>query len=522
MGIRYRKRVKVAPGVYLNLSKTGVSTTIKAVKGVSVNIGKNGTYLNTGIPGTGLYSRNKISSSNKTTTGDGGSAVVFLGCGFVTCIAVCGAVAAIRGLADNPVWWIIGAIVCVFLIICLVITEFSERKDVSRKKKAEPFVWDTEIEKVSSVIADTKDVTGLMIEILKSYKDCLLLGKQIEGEEKVLKFLKKKHKAKYNSLITEKEKNIQDLHEQLEKTRFDACKEMSDVSIRSYEKMCNKFDQMMTACSVLLCNDKKNMDVEFSHGVFDFIKCPVDVPVISITQLEESIYLYPLFTLVAKSNTQFVLYPIEKQSIDYMEISMGWMNSNDVPSDCTSVWRSYTYTKRDGTRDLRYSDNPIISCPHYGAIKWSFLDGKILVSNNQSSREFVRMYSSFANLIKESTNKETSETEKKESYTELSPIPCAQQIVGLIKQILPSNVVMDDMILDALSIVVSSQFVSTSLLQRKLAIGYNRAGRLMDQLEYIGIIGPHNGSKERCVLVQDVEKIESVLKSRCSQCRGNQ
>ena len=62
MGLRYRKRVKVAPGVYLNLSKSGVSTTLKAGKGVSVSMGKNGTYLNTGIPGTGIYSRQKISS----------------------------------------------------------------------------------------------------------------------------------------------------------------------------------------------------------------------------------------------------------------------------------------------------------------------------------------------------------------------------------------------------------------------------------------------------------------------------
>ena len=65
MGLRYRKRVKVAPGVYLNLSKSGVSTTLKAGKGVSLSMGKNGTYLNTGIPGTGIYSRQKISSTGK-------------------------------------------------------------------------------------------------------------------------------------------------------------------------------------------------------------------------------------------------------------------------------------------------------------------------------------------------------------------------------------------------------------------------------------------------------------------------
>lgn len=60
MAFRFRKSFKIAPGVRINLSKSGVSTTVGG-KGASVNFGKNGTYLNTGIPGTGLYSREKIS-----------------------------------------------------------------------------------------------------------------------------------------------------------------------------------------------------------------------------------------------------------------------------------------------------------------------------------------------------------------------------------------------------------------------------------------------------------------------------
>lgn len=59
MGWNYRKRIKIAPGMHLNFSKRGISTTIGG-RGVSVNIGKNGTYLNTSIPGTGLYNRQKI------------------------------------------------------------------------------------------------------------------------------------------------------------------------------------------------------------------------------------------------------------------------------------------------------------------------------------------------------------------------------------------------------------------------------------------------------------------------------
>ena len=61
------------------------------------------------------------------------------------------------------------------------------------------------------------------------------------------------------------------------------------------------------------------------------------------------------------------------------------------------------------------------------------------------------------------------------------------------------------------SLVVIHQQGSTSLIQRKFAIGYNRAGRLMDQLEAAGIVGPFEGSKARQVLVQDEYSLEQVL-----------
>ena len=61
--------------------------------------------------------------------------------------------------------------------------------------------------------------------------------------------------------------------------------------------------------------------------------------------------------------------------------------------------------------------------------------------------------------------------------------------------------------------MVASQFGSTSLLQRKLQLGYNRAGRIIDQLEAAGIVGPYNGSKAREVLVHDEVQLEELLRS---------
>ncbi|MCF8258508.1 MAG: DNA translocase FtsK [Flavobacteriales bacterium] len=71
----------------------------------------------------------------------------------------------------------------------------------------------------------------------------------------------------------------------------------------------------------------------------------------------------------------------------------------------------------------------------------------------------------------------------------------------------------DAMFADSARIVVQHQQGSASLLQRRLKLGYNRAGRIIDQLEAAGIIGPFEGSKARQVLIQDEVSLERILHS---------
>lgn len=76
---------------------------------------------------------------------------------------------------------------------------------------------------------------------------------------------------------------------------------------------------------------------------------------------------------------------------------------------------------------------------------------------------------------------------------------------------------LDPLFEEAARQIVLTQSGSTSLIQRKFSIGYNRAGRLMDQLEKAGIVGAAMGSKPREVMIQDEVSLETLLRSFCQR-----
>lgn len=73
-----------------------------------------------------------------------------------------------------------------------------------------------------------------------------------------------------------------------------------------------------------------------------------------------------------------------------------------------------------------------------------------------------------------------------------------------------------DTLLEAAKLVVTTQFGSTSMVQRKLQIGFAKAGRMMDLLELCGVVGPRQDSKSREVLVQpqDINRVLDFIEGK--------
>ena len=68
----------------------------------------------------------------------------------------------------------------------------------------------------------------------------------------------------------------------------------------------------------------------------------------------------------------------------------------------------------------------------------------------------------------------------------------------------------DPLLWDAAEAVVTAGLGSTSMLQRRLKVGYARAGRIMDMLEAKGVVGPQDGSRARDVLIDSIEDLEAI------------
>ena len=594
-GWSFRKRVKIAPGVSLNFSKNGVSTTV-GPKGARMTFGSNGTYLNTSIPGTGLYRRQKIDGGKGIEQSPNGKNGV--GCMATTIVSIFIA-ASICIFCDVDSIWSTSLIIAGILLTIISIIYFSKNGNnknenniecmvSSKPKKQKGFlktiVWillivsslmfmgglltifdsNVDVDEVqkNETVVETEDnedakndnktrdilLTILygtisfvciiaLVKIEKSPKkvplnnsrndECERLKIQADKETNPLKkkvlndhigFLmqrnaeiqllpliqkykskvSKKNKPKDLQLLQQYENDLKKVQDEASLLRYNLMDELSDVEKEKYAEFCDLF-KLMRECKkawyvtsenhVTEQKSWANVSIKRSpcslvYGCFKELNTPFAIPRISLPSASVCIF-YPRFVIVTKQN-DFDVLPIS--AIKMKHSITRFQEEETVPSDAERLGTTYQYVNKDGGPDKRYSYNPSIPIVRYGEIEIEPFNTKLMFSNHSVVGSFCESFEALKSVCVKNDNS-------------------GFQVKSL------ADYGYDSLFEDAAHLIVINQQGSTSLIQRKFSIGYNRAGGIMDQLESAGIVGPFESGKARNVLISDEQTLNQLLDS---------
>lgn len=378
----------------MNISKGGVSTTV-GVRGASINFGKNGTYINTGIPGTGFYSRQKIGGSNyypTQNTNEDNSIYKILAITFIT-VAIVVAIGAI--VTSVTVLWAIFALTLLTTIGCFIKLKINNKEVL----ESEPDY----LNEAKSIIRYQTNATKM--RILQNFITCYECCEQITDENCVIEGLEAKRQTeKRLRMLDEHKERLNELQKDLQQKQYDVDKELSPWETRKYAKLCVAFESLATVqrvwnivgksykdeykTSTPICLDRKECLLRV--GVFDYLKSSFDIPTIQC--VDKWLYLYPNFVVLAKNATDFEVFQyadvrFKGQSTIYPERSL-----LDIPTDAIRMGETWQYVNKDGNPDRRYADNPMLYKVEYGflQIKVGKDEFEFQISNKSKLKTFLK------------------------------------------------------------------------------------------------------------------------------------
>lgn len=370
--MRFRKRVKVFPGFYLNFSNSGISSTV-GVKGASINFSKKGTYLNTGIPGTGLYNRQKLeggpSSSNSTNN------------------------------QKNPV----------------------EEIPASEQQILVGEIKSAETEQLTSA-----SFTELKETLLEVYKDRIELAKEIEQTNKEIKsakinyiisciFLIGLFFKSFKNKIEEKEDYLIDLEKQQRNSfvnidiHFDKTyEEKYNELLETYKNLLtseviwditSSVEQDMKAARSAATNLVTRTPVKFKFDNIDIIKSTY--PAFHFENKNGGdLYIYPAFVIVSSSKHEFALIGIKEFELSFS--THRFLEEQKIPTDTKIIDKTWAKVNKNGTPDKRFKGNYEIPIVKYGGIdikSKSGLNESYSFSNFEKSEAFAKTFVDYQNLL---------------------------------------------------------------------------------------------------------------------------
>ncbi len=544
MAWNFRRRKKIAPGVYINMSKKGISTTV-GPKGASMTFGPNGTYMNTSIPGTGLYNRKKIgshgkqgatsqnshsmyyNSSKETNTGCSSTGIITFILFVIGCFCL---------LMNDIVPMKFSIFVLVAAGILLIITAI--KSTVERKKREEQIALQKlETERIAK---------------LPNYFDIKITEEQFNEVSKVCKSLDdfQNHILIYHSNFYDFLKS-KGLATQTHDEICDAIKFMiySDVyvSMEAMQSSMSIKDKEGFARIMLISIINSSEEIEYSlleRLTEDIISNAESIGLGAknafgknnnltlpglLKEYNEDLYLqyliclYRFLSITAKaddvvkpaeadylSNIMALLHQVDSYVNVKYDYIINWgtevnlYESYDYSFDTISVGKYIVKSQKcvisDIQAELSISRDRVLK-----ALK-VLEDKNVILTEGRTRKVLIEKESDLLRALRH----EPLVQSKTESSKRIDPEQAESTSNDFsIDDIDISRIEHPDPILrDVIKFVISEQVGSVSEIQRKFEIGYNRVGKISDQLEMLGVLGPNKGQEGREVLIGSNGKLK--------------
>ncbi|MFN3300572.1 MAG: DUF4236 domain-containing protein [Sediminibacterium sp.] len=379
MAWSYRRRIKIIPGVHLNFSKSGISTSI-GVKGASVTIGKKGTYLNTSIPGSGIYNRQKLGGTNKSPEPE------YL-----------------------PVQYNVPEIAPVY----------NARQPVDNIFSADP-------QEITS-----QNMQGVKETILAAHDQRLALKTDLQEVKRSLAKSKKRLILSYVFLygiliksiaqktkedISNQKEAITQIQEQIDNSAVELDFEFEDDLLIDYTTVLESFNKLFSSIKIWDVTSAYDQDRVITRSAASIVvsKKEVRFNVKEIPDIKANfkplyfqngngadIYFYPNFIIVYASKEKFAIIGLNELQLTFS--TTRFIETGTVPADSKIIDHTWAKVNKNGTPDKRFKDNYEIPIVRYGniALKTSTgLNEEYEFSNYEFAADFAETFLSYQNTIK--------------------------------------------------------------------------------------------------------------------------
>ena len=373
MSILFRRRIKIIPGVRLNISKSGLSASV-GVRGASVTLGgKGGTYANLGIPGTGIYTRKKIGGSNKGSNQKNYTEDIFQ-----------------EEIADSP-----------------------DEIFVS----AEPFeITSSGLQVLKDEVLEANSQRNLLSKDLKKIRLKLLFTKifKLISQISLIYFLTPV-KTRFKENL--KQLNIASIQikEGIENSYVDLDLNLSSEAKREYKKVISSFKNLINSNFIWDITSATDVDMvrERSSASQTYDRKLTSLSLKELPGIKSSfeafcfnnqngadIFIYPGFIVMYNSEKNFGI--VELKDVEILFNESNFIESEQRPNDSEVIKYVWEKTNKNGSRDKRFADNRQLPVMRYGEITFIKKAGifeKFLFSNYKYSDQFVNDLNYFVDSI---------------------------------------------------------------------------------------------------------------------------